>query len=250
MNSPDTWHIPQTQPTLTPGTVHVWRMPLVLSDARLDDLRGCLSREEAERAARYHFERHGRRFIACRGQVREILARYLKTHVADLHFRYSPRGKPSLDESVCGSAVNFNVSNSQDVALCAVAMGQELGVDVEFVREPLDFEGLADRFFAREEVAVLRAIPDGQRLEAFFRCWTRKEAILKATGTGLAFPLDRVVVTLGPDEAARIVDFDGGIASGWWLENLDPGTGYVGAIASPGGPLEVRQWQFDSQPTY
>src|SRR4029077_994869 len=119
MSRPDfPWHIPQTQPVLAPGTVHVWRIPLPLTEEQLNGLRGCLSPEEAERAARYHFERHGCRFIACRGQVREILARYVNARAADLRFRYSPRGKPSLDEPFLGSAVHFNVSNSQDVALC------------------------------------------------------------------------------------------------------------------------------------
>jgi 4'-phosphopantetheinyl transferase len=179
----DSWHIPQTQPKLTRGTVHVWRLSLAVSNRQVEALQTCLSPEEAERAARYHFERHGRRFIACRGQVREILSRYVNARFADLRFRYSPRGKPSLDEPFLGSAVHFNVSNSQDVALCAVALDRELGVDVEFVREPLDFEGLAARFFARQEVEVLRSLPDERRLEAFFHCWTRKEAILKATGT-------------------------------------------------------------------
>jgi 4'-phosphopantetheinyl transferase len=245
MSSPDfSWRIPQTQPTLAPGAVHVWRLSLALTDEQINGLRGCLSSDEAERAARYHFERHGRRFIACRGQVREILARYVNARAADLRFRYSPRGKPSLNEPILGSPVHFNVSNSQDVALCAVALDRELGVDVEFVREPLDFEELAARFFARQEVDVLRSLPDGQRLEAFFHCWTRKEAILKATGTGLAFPLDRVVVTMAPNDPARIVAFDDDptAPSAWWLESLAPGPGYVGAIASPGGPLEICRW--------
>ncbi len=223
----------------------------MLTDEQLNGLRGCLSPEEAQRAARYHFERHGRQFIACRGQVRQILAGYLKTQAADIRFRYSPRGKPSLDDSWLGTALHFNVSNSQDLALCAVTLDCELGVDLEFIREPLDYEGLANRFFARQEVEILRALPVDQRLEAFLRCWTRKEAILKATGTGLAFPLDRVVVTLRPDEPARVVAFgdDPGAGSVWWLEGLEPGAGYLGAIASPGGPLEVCRWQFDVRTT-
>jgi 4'-phosphopantetheinyl transferase len=141
--------------------------------------------------------------------------------------------------------VHFNVSNSHELALCAVALDRELGVDVEYVERPRDFEGLAERFFAHQEVDMMRALPDQQRLQGFFNCWTRKEAILKADGMGLAFPLDRVVVSLTPDEPARLVAFgdDPAASSAWWLERLAPGTGYVGAIASPGGALEVHRWR-------
>ena len=121
----------------------------------------------------------------------------------------------------------------------------ELGVDLEHIRVPHDFDSLAAQFFARVEVDSLREIPEDERLEAFFNCWTRKEAILKATGTGLSFPLDRVVVTLLREEPARVMAFDDDptAPAQWWLENLAPATEYIGAIASRGKILELQCWQ-------
>src|SRR5262249_35174203 len=144
----------------------------------------------------------------------------------------------ALESPWSESAIQFNVSNSDDVALVAVAIDRELGVDVEHVREPRDFESLAAQFFAVSEVAQLRSLPHEQRLEAFYRLWTRKEAVLKAIGTGLAFPLDKVVVTLDRNEDARVVAYDDDpvAASQWWLLNLAPVPQYIGALAALGSP--------------
>jgi 4'-phosphopantetheinyl transferase len=221
----------------------VWCLPLDPPADQLEEFHASLSADERERAVRYHSERHRRRFVACRGQVRQILGRYTHEPAVALRFRYGSRGKPALDVPARDSAIEFNVSNSEDVGLLAVARGRELGVDVEHVREPRDFDALASQFFARTEVEQLRSLPEDSRLEAFFNCWTRKEAVLKAVGTGLAFPLDKVVVTLAPGEPARVVVYDGDPASGWWLSSLDPMPGYVGALAAHGGPLEIQCWR-------
>ena len=144
--------------------VHVWCLALDLTDEEIVGLEASLSPDEAERAARYHFDRHRRRFIACRGQVRRILAGYLNAQAAEIRFRYSPGGKPALDGLSRDSAVQFNVSNSHDMALCALTLDRELGVDVEHVEEPRDFDGLAAQFFARQEVDLLRSLPGEERL--------------------------------------------------------------------------------------
>jgi 4'-phosphopantetheinyl transferase len=239
------WPIAEGQPRLAPGVVHVWYLPLDLAAEQVEALYASLSDDERERAARYHFERHRRRFITCRGQVRGILARYVNGEPANLRFRYGPRGKPALGAGASDAALEFNVSNSEEVALLAVALDRELGVDVEHVREPRDFEALARQFFARSEVEQLRSLPEDQRREAFFHCWTRKEAVLKAVGTGLAFPLDKVVVTLAPGDPARLVAYDDDPAGAtqWWLAGLAPRSGYVGALAARGSPLEVQCWR-------
>src|SRR5262245_41027985 len=221
-SSPFSWPIPVQQPRLSRADVHVWCLALDLPADQVAQLHASLSSDEVERAGRYHFELHRHRFIACRGQVRRILAGYLDARPADLRFRYGSRGKPALESLWSDSAIRFNVSNSADLALLALAIDRELGVDVEHVREPRDFDSLAAQFFAASEVTQLRSLPHEQRLEGFFRCWTRKEAVLKAVGTGLAFPLDKVVVTIPRDEPARVVayDDDPSASSQWWLANL------------------------------
>jgi 4'-phosphopantetheinyl transferase len=242
------WPVAVEQPRLSPESVHVWWLPLDVAAEQVEELRGSLSADELQRAERFHFDRHRRRFIACRGQVRRILAGYLEAQAADLRFRYGPRGKPALDAPWSDSAIRFNVSNSDDVALLAVALDRELGVDVEHVREPRDFDSLAAQFFASGEVAQLRSLPEEERREAFFHCWTRKEAVLKAVGTGLAFPLDKVVVTLNPGDRARVIAFndDPAAPAQWWLESLAPLPEYIGALAAIGTPLEVQCWRADS----
>src|SRR5262245_977456 len=218
------WPVATGQPRLSSGSVHVWCLALDLAEKQVDQFRATLSADERERADRYHFDRHRRRFMACRGQVRRILAGYLNARPAALGFQYGTRGKPALAAPWSGSDIQFNVSNSDDVALLAIALGRELGVDVEHVREPRDFESLAAQFFDAGEVAQLRSLPLQQRREAFFHCWTRKEAVLKAVGTGLSFPLDKVIVTLRPDEPARVVSLNSDQAdpANWWLCSPKP----------------------------
>ena len=239
------WPLPGGVPRLAPAGVHVWSLALDLPAARVAQLHASLSSDEVERAGRYHFERHRCRFVACRGQVRQILAGYLGARPAELRFRYGPRGKPALELPWSESAIRFNVSNSDDVALLAVAIDRELGVDIEHLREPRDFDSLAAQFFAASEVTQLRSLPREQRLEGFFRLWTRKEAVLKAVGTGLAFPLDKIVVTLDANEAARVVAYDDDPVAGsqWWLLNLAPVPQYIAALAVLGSPMDVQCWR-------
>jgi 4'-phosphopantetheinyl transferase len=245
---PDPWTVPNETPALTDGAVHVWRMRLDLSLAQIAALRCVLTDDERARADRFHADRHRHRFIACRAQVRQLLAGYLNERPERIDFRLGPQGKPALGGLRSNSGIDFNVSNSHDMALCAVAWHCELGVDIEHLREGRDQEGLAARFFAPQEVAALNALPANLRIEAFLRCWTRKEAVLKAVGIGLSFPLDRLVVTLAPSEPARVLAFDGtpSAAANWWLEHLEPAPGYVGALAARGDRREVCRASFES----
>lgn len=241
------WPNSSAPPPLTPGVVHVWSLPLDLTTNKIDVLTGNLDGDELTRAARFKFDRHRRRFIACRGQVRRILASYLGTEALRFGFQYGPQGKPALAGPWSDSRLEFNVSHSHELALCAVTLGRELGVDVEHLRTPYNFEGIASQFFAAEEVAVLRGLSDQARLDAFFACWTRKEAVLKAVGAGLSIPLNQVVVSLAPEQPAAVVKFDdaSGKSSAWWMQNLEPSPGYIGAIASQEGPLQLATWRFE-----
>ena len=155
--------------------------------------------------------------------------------------------KPALAAPWNESGIEYNVSHSHELALCAVTSNRELGVDVEHLRTPYNFEGIASQFFAAEEVAVLRGLSDQARPAAFFACWTRKEAVLKAVGAGLSIPLNRVVVSLAPHELAAVVKFEdaSGGSNEWWMQNLEPSPGYVGAIAAQGSPLEMMTWRFE-----
>jgi len=190
-----------------------------------------LSQDETERAARLHFDKDRLSFIICRGLLRSILAGYLGLKPAEIRFEYGPQGKPSLQNR----AMCFSVSHSEDRVLYAFCKNCELGVDLEYVRDLPDAEILAQRFFAPSEYIEFRGTTPAVRTRAFFCCWTRKEAYIKATGRGLSLPLDSFQVPILPEQPAqlRITTRPSEHLSGWSLRHLDPSPGYVGALAAP-----------------
>lgn len=152
-----------------------------------------------------------------------------------VRFIYGAQGKPDVGEK---TRIRFNVSHSGELAIFAFTTDCEIGVDVEVVRPLPDLEEIATRFFSREESSELFAISPADRNLAFFLCWTRKEAFIKAIGRGLAAPLDSFAVTLRPGEAARMTRLAGdmGKATEWTMHHLEPRPGYVAALAYRDSP--------------
>lgn len=241
-----TWAPAPRVPQLQTDEVHVWSVLLAVGDELTKQLSEHLSPNELERASRYLADQHRRRFIVSRARQREILARYLNASPVRLRFRYEPLGKPVLDTPFRNNRLRFNLSNSGDVALLAVGLDEELGVDVERVRDFSNLEPFSERYFSQQECAVLHSQSSAERLAAFFHCWTRKEAILKATGKGLTSPLDQVIVSIAPGEPSRVLSIDGDSdkAAEWWLAALAPVAGYVGAVARRSAAPWLRCWQF------
>jgi 4'-phosphopantetheinyl transferase len=218
-------------------------VPLAASAAGVLDLERLLSPDERGRADRFAFSDLRRRFVVGRGALRSILARYTGTPAAAIRFRYGPRGKPALDQTPHRDAVRFNLANSHELALVGVARGRELGIDVEWTGRPItDPEQIAEQFFSPAERAALRAIPPPLRLDAFYTCWTRKEAYIKALGDGLALPLDAFDVSLAPDAPAALLAGRGPAAGvdRWSLRALDPGPGYRAALVVEGYGFHIR----------
>lgn len=193
--------------------------------AATDELAWCLCDAERARAGRFVFERDRRRFVAGRARLRHLLALRLGTRADAVEFDYGPRGKPRLGGRFAGSGLRFNVSHCGDVALYAISTGHEIGVDIEAVRELEHADGIAAQFFSRRENEAYRALDTRDRAQAFFKCWTRKEAFIKALGDGLYYPLDAFDVSLAPEEPAAILRVGdvAGAACGWALHDLDPG---------------------------
>jgi 4'-phosphopantetheinyl transferase len=171
-----------------------------------------------------------------------VLGGYLGSAPEAVRFEYGERGKPRLAEG----GLEFNVSHSGELALAAVTAGVEVGVDVEAVRGMEDALRISERFFSAAERVVLAACPAAERDAAFFRCWTRKEAYVKAVGDGIALGLDRFDVSLDEGEGARFLalESDAGRATAWSLTHVDPGPGYVGALALPAHPRAVRGFEW------
>ena len=243
------WLDAPDSPHLADGEVHVWRARL-LPDARtFRELWDTLSADERERAERYHFRRDRDRFVAARGALRNLLGRYAGVEPRLLRFSYDGYGKPSLRGEAGVASLRFNASHSNDLALFAVTRGRAVGVDLEFVREDFASFEIAEHFFSRYEVEALRALTPDVRAVAFFDCWTRKEAYIKARGEGLSHPLHLFTVSLGPGEEAALLrtDDDPLEAARWTLIELFPGEGVRAALAIEAGssPPRVRifEWQ-------
>ena len=245
----ETWSTPPQTLGLGNDQVHVWRACLDVPESRVGALRRTLAFDELGREKRYRFERDRRRFIVGRGALRALLGRYMGIEPGQLRFRYGPRGKPRLVGEVGEGALCFNVAHARELALFALTRGRQVGVDLEFVREDLAGMEIAERFFSPREVAALQQLPAGARTEAFFNCWTRKEAYIKATGDGLSLPLDQFDVSLAPGEPPALLgtECDPAEASRWSLCELDPGPGYVAALAVEGHGWQLKCWQWEDE---
>jgi 4'-phosphopantetheinyl transferase len=241
------WAFPPVNLTLRTDEVHVWRARLNLAAARLEGLWQTLVEEELSRALRFHTRKDRDRFIAARGLLRSIVGRYLGIGPGEVRLCYGEQGKPRLAGHDGPEAIRFNLAHSEDVALYAVTRGREIGVDVERIRPELAREPLAERFFSRREGSTLRALPVDQQAEAFFACWTRQEAYLKARGQGLlALPLDQFDVSLAPGEPAALLRVQGDEQEPlrWSLRHLSPEQGYAAALAVEGCGWRLRCWQW------
>ena len=246
-NLPTTWSHPPDDLRLKHHQVDIWRAFLDLSTAPIRSFESSLSADETERAARYHFSRDRDRFILAHECLRDILARYLQREPEQLCFSKGKFGKPVL---LTGTGIEFNLSHSGDYVLIVVTCELTAGIDVERVREDIEIEKIAGRYFSQREVSELMELHPEQRLRAFFYGWTRKEAYIKAHGLGLSLPLDSFDVSLAPTEEAiiRATRPDPDEASCWTLLPLDVDIAYAGAVAVKGQGLEFRYWDWNLTP--
>lgn len=231
------------------NAVHIWRASLDQPPARLEQLRQTLAEDELQRAARFVAAHDRARFIAGRGMLRAILGRYLDLRPEQLRFAYGAAGKPVLAQAAAGHSLHFNLAHSHGLALYAVTLSHAIGVDLERVRADVDVEQIAGVAFAPAELAELLALPAALRLPAFFTCWTRKEAYVKARGEGLSLPGDQFQISLAPGAPPKLLrtEWDPQEASDWSLYDLDAGQGYAGALAVEGRDhaVEYLDWPED-----
>jgi 4'-phosphopantetheinyl transferase len=230
--------------TLHSDEVHVWRAALDVPESQVWSLWDMLTTDECQRAERYVFQKDRTHFVVARGLLRVLLGRYLRQGPQYLRFIYGPHGKPALATDTGGVALHFNVSHSHGLALYAITRGREVGVDIERIRSEVVQEQVAEHFFSPREVTVLRALPSPLQATAFFACWTRKEAYIKAIGDGLALPLDQFDVSLAPGEPAALLHttWDPQEAARWALQDLAPAPGYRAAVAVAGHDWHLTCW--------
>ena len=244
-----TWQAAPRSLELNTNEVHVWRAGLDADAAKIKRWRETLSTEELARAERFHSVIHQDHFTAGRGMLRSLLARYLGAPARDFRFCVNAHGKPALDSGSRPVDLRFNVSHSHGLALFAFSLGGDVGVDVECVRPSRREMDLAQRFFSPQEVSALRAFPESLQREVFYHCWTRKEAYIKARGAGLSIELASFTVSLAPDTRTHlpITGHDSTEPGRWWLRPLEPGEGYVGAVAAEGAEWKLKLFQYEPE---
>jgi 4'-phosphopantetheinyl transferase len=222
--------------------VHVWRATLAWPGAAAHRLEQCLSADERDKMQRFRFERDRRRYLVGRGLLRSLLGRYLDVAPQDLRFETTAAGKPHLASGQ--GQLQFNLAHSGEYVLIAIADGRAVGIDVEAIRDDFDIGEIAVHFFSLDERRDLEMLTGRARIEAFFECWTRKEAYVKARGEGLSLPLDQFDVSLRPGEPARLIATrpDPAEAKRWQLSGLDVADGYKAALVVEGQGGTLRFW--------
>lgn len=240
------WLPPPLALALPDDEVHIWRAELDLPPARIDEFQRILAPDERSRAEKFYFERDRIHYTAGRSLLRMILGRYLQAEPGQIQFHYNAYGKPALAPAHGPGPLRFNLSHSGGLALYAFANSREIGVDVEHIRTDLDHAQIAAHTFSALENALLSSLPADVQPVAFFNCWTRKEAYIKAHGLGLSLPLDQFAVSLAPGEPARLLHTAGAPqeAERWSLQALAPGPGYAGALAAEGLAWHLKCWQW------
>jgi len=222
MNLLPDWKSASVHPTLKPGEVHVWCADL--AKVNPDKFRAVLSPTEWIRAEHFHFERDCARFVAGRGLLRTILGRYLDMDPREIRFTQGAHGKPELEGT--DSSLQFNLSHSGDLMLLAVTHARAVGIDLEFMRDDVPFQTLADYYFEPEDAWHLRLLPPDERAGKFYDLWTSTEAQLKASGQGIGHGL-------------KVLESDR-----WSLLKLTPAAGYAAALAVEGGDFQLECWSW------
>ena len=243
------WAIPAICDVLPPGEVHLWRVHLLQPAPVVQRCRDLLAPDELNRADRFYFDKDRNRFTIARAMLKTVLGNYLKIQPRQVQFIYGPQEKPDLRPEINPSGFKFNLSHSGEYALLAVTPGLEVGIDIEQFRPDFGTQEIAERFFSAEEAGILCALPEEEKVEAFFKCWTRKEAFVKALGGGLSIPLDSFDVAFAPrtQPALLRVARDPQETRRWTVYDLDAPPGYAAALIVEGREHILRFWEWSGK---
>jgi 4'-phosphopantetheinyl transferase len=222
------WSTPKLFPKLQAEELHVWKAQYRGGIKFQEDI---LTKDERLRLRGFHFENDRRMFLFAHGQLRHILGNYLGLTPKQVRFCYTQFGKPYIPFMDDNRKIEFNLSHSGDIVLIAVTNNIPVGVDVEEIRPITDVDLVASRYFSLGEQLDLHSLSGPEKLEAFYKCWTRKESLIKAYGVGLSMPLDSFQVSLLPGEPVRLLRSPD--QQSWTLLDINLVPGYAGAVAAP-----------------
>lgn len=218
--------------------IHLWHCRLDANTDSIEVFKRILSEDEKEKAAKFKFDIHCEQSIISRGILRMLLGKYLKKHPHDLEFGYTEYDKPFLKSA---SSLQFNVSHSGNRAAFAFVQDVEIGVDIEKIKSDFEVMDIAQHFFSTHEIQSLLALPEGDKVAGFYRCWTRKESFIKAKGSGLSFALTSFSISLDADRAELLrTDWDTREKSEWQVFAFEPEDGYQGALSVRKKSISVR----------
>ena len=203
MKQAEQWKMASTAPACLGRSVHIWKLSLVKKDDEISS--EVLSKDEIQKAERFCFDSDRNNFVLARTTLRNLLSRYTGVAAKELTFSYNRHGKPSLLNPGKNKALFFNVTHSKDIALFAVTRLCEIGIDIEYMGDDVKCLKLAERFFSEQEYQGLAQLSGKALRMGFYRCWTRKEAFVKAVGSGLSFPLNSFAVNFEQDDNPKLL---------------------------------------------
>lgn len=221
-------------------TAHFWRVLLTDFFPQENDYAHLLNSEELARANRFRFPQHRQRFVIARGMLRQILSQYTGILPQDIHFSYGEKGKPYLQDTIFN--LQFNVSHSGDVAVYALTTEAEIGIDIQKIEEKFE-EGIAERYFSKEEYAELQTLNESERLLGFYQLWAYKEALIKAAGAGIYIPLGDFSVKLQESSQWVFLAYDN---QRYYLEKMTINPDYCSAFATPQQVEKKLYWEWTS----
>ena len=241
MGNSFSWFPSATVPPLSGNELHVWRASLDLSAEVRERLQGTLNSDEKTRAERFLVAEAREHFVAARGILRELLGAYVGVDPQSVALSYRPKGKPWLSPEH-NSSICFNVSHSHGMGLFAFARNYEVGADIEYIRKEIRGMEIASHFFSKEEIAELAKLPSPRMQEAFFGCWTRKEAYVKAHGQGLSIPLGSFTVEFSRSE--QVLQDETGAR--WSCYALDVAPGFAASVVAEGESWRMKLWDWSA----
>lgn len=239
------WKLHSEPNILALGQIDLWLTKIGLSGEQINQYANLLSRDELERANSFHFEHHREAFCIGRGILRSILSRYLLVEPKYIHLEYSAYGKPAVSGEAAG-VLDFNLAHSGEWVLYAISLPRRIGVDIEQVQAKEGWVQIAQSFFAPREIQTLLALPGERQLSAFYACWTRKEAFIKALGKGLSYPLDKFCVSVAREDAPRLlaVQDESEAIDDWNLFDIPIDGKYQATLAAEGIVREINYWTY------
>lgn len=224
--------------------IDVWHCTLDIAADQINELRKYLSRQERHRADQFLFADKRNQFVCTRARLRQCLALGSGLPADEIEIKTDASGKPYLAGQARSTDIHFNISHTNGLALIAITRAQPVGIDVESVAQNVQHTRLAENYFSTREKNAIASLPPEQVPAAFFACWTRKEAVLKAVGVGFAHGLDSFDAATAPEVAQCQVELqsDDGLVNTWHIETLPCETGFAGALAYQKKVIGIRYW--------